>query len=145
MSIRDKSSMSSATPGPRCPRCSRPLAAWRLPHCVYCGEPFPPELKEGFEEPEAVKWIERPAIPQDAARQLELLKVMPWDAKKKPPGRALMFAAGFSVAAFAGIFTLLFLTLRRQMPSLALPVVLIGAGFIGYLLWVFSKARRQAP
>jgi hypothetical protein len=102
-------------------------------------------LKEGFAEPEAVKWIERPPIPQDAARQLELLKVMPWDTQRKRPGRALVFAAGFSVAAFAGIFTLLFLTLRRQMPTLELPFVLAGVGFIGYLLWVFSRARRGAP
>ena len=136
--------MSSATPGPRCPRCSRPLAAWRLPHCVYCGEPFPPDLKEGFEEPEAVKWIERPAIPSDAARQLELLKVLPWEAKKKRPGRALLFAAGFSVAAFTGIFVLLFLMLRRQMPYLAAPVVLVGIVFIAYLVWIFTRARRRA-
>ncbi len=136
--------MSSATPGPRCPRCRRPLAAWRLPHCVYCGETFPPDLKQGYEEPEAVKWIERPAIPQDAARQLELLKVLPWEAKKKPPGRALVFAAGLSVAAFAGIFVLLFLLLRRQMPSLAAPVVLVGIVLIGYLVWIFSRAHRQA-
>jgi len=136
--------MSSATPGPRCPRCLRPLAAWRLPHCVYCGETFPLDLKEGFEEPEAVKWIERPAIPQDAARQLELLKVLPWEPKKKRPGRALVFAAGFSVAAFAGIFVLLFLLLRRQMPTLAAPVVLAGIGLIGYLVWIFYRAHRRA-
>lgn len=135
--------MSSATPGPRCPRCSRPLAAWRLPHCVYCGETFPPDLKEGFEEPEAVKWIERPAIPSDAARQLELLKVLPWETRKRP-GRALLFAAGFSVAAFTGIFVLLFLMLRRQMPSLAAPVVLVGAVFIAYLVWIFRRAQRRA-
>lgn len=135
--------MSSATPGPRCPRCSRPLAAWRLPHCVYCGEPFPPDLKAGFEEPDAVKWIERPAIPSDAARQLELLKVLPWEAKKKRPGRALLFAAGFSVAAFTGVFALLFLTLRRQMPSLAAPAVLVGIVFIAYLVWTFVRAQRR--
>lgn len=135
--------MSSATPGPRCPRCSRPLAAWRLPHCVYCGEPFPPDLKEGFAEPEAVKWVERPAIPHDAARQLELLKVLPFEGNKRRPGRALLFAAGFSVAAFAGIFALLFLMLRRQMPSLAAPVLLVGVVFIGYLVWIFSRARRR--
>lgn len=133
--------MSSATLGPRCPRCRRPLAAWRLPHCVYCGETFPSDLKEGFEEPEAVKWIERPAIPQDAARQLELLKVLPWEAKKKP-GRALVFAAGFSVAAFAGVFVLLFLLLRRQMPFLAAPVVLVGIAFIGYLVWISRRRAR---
>jgi hypothetical protein len=136
--------MSSATPGPRCPRCRRPLAAWRLPHCVYCGETFPADLKEGYEEPEAVKWIDRPAIPQGAARQLELLKVLPWEARKKRPGRALIFAAGFSVAAFTGIFVLLFLLLRRQMPSLAAPVILVGIGFIGYLVWIFSRAHRRA-
>lgn len=136
--------MTSATPGPRCPRCLRPLAAWRLPHCVYCGETFPADLKDGFEEPEAVKWIDRPAIPHDAARQLELLKVLPWESKNKRPGRAIVFAAGFSVAAFATIFVLLFLLLRRQMPSLAVPVVVIGIGFIGYLVWVFSRAHRRA-
>jgi hypothetical protein len=136
--------MSTATPGPRCPRCGRPLAAWRLPHCVYCGETFPADLKEGFEAPEAVKWIDRPPIPQDAARQLELLKVLPWEPKKKRPGRALLFAAGFSVAAFAAIFVLLFLILRRQMPALAIPVVVLGIGFIGYLVWVFFRARRRA-
>lgn len=135
--------MSSATPGPRCPRCSRPLAAWRLPHCVYCGETFPPDLKEGFEEPEAVKWIERPAIPSDAARQLELLKVLPWETRKKRPSRALLFAAGFSVAAFTGIFILLFLMLRRQMPSLAAPIVLVGVVFIAYLVWIFLRAQRR--
>jgi len=136
--------MSSATPGPRCPRCSRPLAAWRLPHCVYCGETFPPDLKEGFEEPEAVKWIERPAIPSDAARQLELLKVLPWETTAKRPGRALLFAAGFSVAAFTGIFVLLFLMLRRQMPYLAAPVLLVGVVFIAYLVWIFRRAQRRA-
>ncbi|HZI66974.1 MAG TPA: hypothetical protein VFF17_10455 [Thermoanaerobaculia bacterium] len=136
--------MSSATPGPRCPRCHRPLAAWRLPHCVYCGETFPPDLKDGFEAPDAVKWIERPAITQDAARQLELLKVLPWEGKKKGPGRALVFAAGVSVAAFIGIFAMLFLILRRQMPTLAAPVVLVGMGFVGYLIWVFSRAHRRA-
>lgn len=136
--------MSSATAGPRCPRCRRPIAAWRLPHCVYCGETFPPDLKEGHAEPEAVKWIERPALPQDAARQLELLKVLPWEGKKKPPGRALVFAAGLSVAAFTGIFFLLFLLLRRQMASLAVPAVLVGIVFIGYLVWVFSRAHRRA-
>ncbi len=137
--------MSSATPGPCCPRCRRPIAAWRLPHCVYCGESFPPDLKEGYAEPEAVKWIERPAIPRDAARQLELLKVLPWEGKRKPPGRALVFVAGLSVAAFTGIFVLLFLLLRRQMPSLAVPVILVGVAFIGYLVWIFSRAHRRAP
>ena len=59
------------TAGPRCPRCHRPLAAWRLEHCVYCGEAFPAELKQGFEEPEALKWVERPALPADLNKKLE--------------------------------------------------------------------------
>ena len=69
--------MSSATPGPRCPRCRRAIAAWRLQHCVYCGETFPPDFKDGHAEPEALKWVERPAIPTDAAKQLELMKFPP--------------------------------------------------------------------
>ena len=134
--------MSSATPGPRCPRCRRPVAAWRLAHCVYCGESFPPDLKEGYEAPEALKWIERPAIPIDAARQLEVMKVLPWEAKKKPKP-ALLFIAGLGVAAFVTIFVLLYLIASRYMPSLSFLVILIGAVFVSYLAWAFGRASRR--
>src|SRR5438046_10101183 len=98
--------MSSATPGPRCPRCRRPVAAWRLAHCVYCGESFPPDLKEGYEAPEALKWIERPAIPIDAARQLEVMKVLPWEGKKKPKP-ALLLVEGLGVGVFVTMYDLI--------------------------------------
>jgi hypothetical protein len=134
--------MSSATPGPRCPRCQRPVAAWRLAHCVYCGESFPPDLKEGFEEPEALKWVERPAIPIDAAKQLEVMKVLPWEAKKKPKP-ALLFIAGLSIAAFVTIFVLLYLISSKYMPSFSVLVLVVGAIFVGYLAWVFLRAYRR--
>ena len=134
--------MSSSSPGPRCPRCNRALAAWRLAHCVYCGETFPPDLKNGFQEPEALKWVERPAIPMDAARQLEVMKVLPWEGRRKPrPG--LLLAAGLSFALFATIFVLLFLLMKRAMPSIAVLVLVVGAAFLGYLVVVFLRAFRR--
>ncbi len=134
--------MSSATPGPRCPRCQRQVAAWRLAHCVYCGESFPPDLKEGFEAPEALKWVDRPVIPLDAARQLEVMKVLPWEAKKKPRP-VLLFVAGLSIAAFATIFVLLYLLSSKYMPSFSVLVVVVGAIFVSYLGWVFLRAFRH--
>ncbi len=134
--------MSSSSPGPRCPRCNRTLAAWRLAHCVYCGETFPPDLKDGFQEPEALKWIDRPAIPKDAARQLEVMKVLPWEGKKKPRPM-LLLAAGFSFAVFAAIFVLLFLNMKRSMPTVGFLVLVVGAVFLGYLVTAFLRAFRR--
>jgi hypothetical protein len=136
--------MSSATPGPRCPRCHRPIAAWRLPHCVYCGESFPPDFKEGHSEPEGLKWVERPAIPSDAAKQLELMKVLPMDQKKGGRSRpALLLAGGVSIGAFTLIFAILYVLLRRSAPSLAAFVLVIGTVFLGYLASVFLRAYRR--
>ena len=134
--------MSASSPGPRCPRCNRTLAAWRLAHCVYCGESFPPGLKEGFQEPEALKWIDRPAIPMDAARQLEVMKILPWEAKRKP-SRTLILAAGFSFAVFVTIFVMLFSVMRRSMPSIGILVLVAGAVFLGYLVTAFRRAYRR--
>jgi Flp pilus assembly protein TadB len=109
---------------------------------VYCGESFPPDLKNGFQEPEALKWVERPAIPIDAARQLEVMKVLPWETRKKPrPG--LLLAAGFSFALFVTIFVLLFLVMKRAMPSIAVLVLVVGAVFLGYLVTAFLRAFRR--
>ena len=136
--------MSSATPGPRCPRCHRPIAAWRLPHCVYCGESFPPDFKEGHSEPEGLKWVERPAIPSDAAKQLELMKVLPMDQKKGGRSRpALLLAGGVSIGAFTLIFAILYVLLRRSAPSLAAFVLVMGTVFLGYLASVFLRAYRR--
>ena len=136
--------MSSAPAGPRCPRCHRPLAAWRLDHCVYCGEAFPVDLKAGFTAPEALKWVERPAIPTDAAKQLELMKFLPGGPKTATRSRpALLLAGAISIIAFSVVFILLFLVLRRSIPSGAGIVLFVGVGFLAYLAWVFLRASRR--
>ncbi|HEY6066969.1 MAG TPA: hypothetical protein VIY96_12500 [Thermoanaerobaculia bacterium] len=136
--------MSSATPGPVCPRCRRPIAAWRLEHCVYCGESFPPDLKEGHSQPEALKWVERPAIPSDAARQLELMKVLPMETKKKARP-ALLVAGVASIAAFTIIFALLYVLMQRLAPTAGGIVLVIAAVFLGYLGMVFLRLYRRGP
>lgn len=134
--------MSSSSPGPRCPRCNRALAAWRLAHCVYCGETFPADLKEGFQEPEALKFVERPGIPKDAARQLEVMKVLPFEGARKPRPM-LVAAAGFSFLLFATIFVLLYLLMQRTMPSIGILVLIVGGLFLGYLVTAFLRAYRR--
>lgn len=135
--------MTSAPPaGPRCPRCRRPLAAWRLEHCVYCGEAFPAELKQGFEAPEALKWVERPALPLDATRKLELMKVVPIEAHKK--SRSLVTAAGIlSIPIFGAIFYLLYTMVRQLSPTTSILVLVGGAGFVAYLASIFVRATRK--
>ena len=138
--------MSEATPGPRCPSCRRPIAAWRLDHCVYCGERFPPDFKEGHSEPEALKWVERPPIPHDAVKQFEMLKVFPTEAKATLRSRPVLFGAGVvSIVVFAVVFILLYLLLRRSMPSAGAAVLLLGVGFVAYLGWAFYRAARRGP
>jgi hypothetical protein len=138
--------MSDATPGPRCPSCRRSIAAWRLDHCVYCGERFPPDLKESHAEPEALKWVERPPIPHDAAKQFEMMKVFPTDPKSTIRSRPVLLGAGvISMVAFAVVFILLYLLLNRTMPAAGGAVLFLGAGFVGYLLWVFYRASRRGP
>jgi hypothetical protein len=136
--------MSAETTGPRCPRCRRLIAAWRLAHCVYCGEPFPPDLKEGHAEPEALKWVERPSIPSDAAKQLELMKFFPGEVWKAPRSRPILIGIGaVSLVTFAVVFVLLYLLLRRSAPALGAFVLVLGAGFLAYLGWVFLRAYRR--
>jgi hypothetical protein len=133
--------MSAPTAGPRCPKCRRPIAAWRLEHCVYCGEVFPPELKQGFEEPDGLKWIERPSLPTDLSKKLELMKVVPIEARRK--SRSFVTIIGLlSLPIFGGIFYLLYTMVRRLSPGLSVIVPLAGAAFIGYLAWIFARARK---
>ena len=133
--------MSAPTAGPRCPKCRRPIAAWRLEHCVYCGESFPAELKQGFDEPDGLKWVERPALPTDLSKKLELMKVVPIEARRK--SRSLVTIAGLlSLPIFAAIFYLLYTIVRRLSPGTSLVVLLAGAGFLGYLAWNFTRARK---
>ena len=133
--------MSTASPGPRCPRCRRPLAAWRLDHCVYCGEPFPAELREGFAEPEALKWVERPALPVDVTKKLELMKVVPIDTRRK--SRSLITIAGIlSIPIIAVLFYLTWILLRQISPGSSLLILVGGAAVVAYLVWTFAKARK---
>ena len=133
--------MSSAPAGPRCPRCHRPLAAWRLDHCVYCGEAFPADLKAGFTAPEALKWVERPALPVDVSKKLEMMKVIPQETVKK--SRSLVTTAGIlSIPIFAAIFYLTWTLIRQLSPASGFMVLVGGAGVLGYLGWIFYRARR---
>ena len=133
--------MSAPTAGPRCPKCRRPLAAWRLDHCVYCGEAFPAELKQGHEAPDGLKWVERPSLPTDLSKKLELMKVVPIEAGRK--SRSLVTVIGLlSLPIFAAIFYLLYTMVRRLSPGTSLVVLLAGAGFVGYLAWIFARARK---
>lgn len=131
--------MSAETPGPLCPRCRRRIAAWKLDHCVYCGESFPPDLREGFAEPEALKWVERPGIPPDAARQLELMKVIPMEKDAKPRS-VLRLLTLISLPVFAVLFYLLYQILRRYSPAFSVLVLVGGAGFLAYLVWSSAQA-----
>lgn len=134
-------SMSSRSSDPLCPVCRRRVAAWKMNHCVYCGAPFPPDFKEGFAEPDALKWVERPAITPEAARQLEMLKVVSLDAVKKP--RSVLLVIGLvSVPVFAVLFYMLYSVLRRYSPALA-PLILVGgAGFLLYLVYSLRRTSR---
>lgn len=133
--------MNAPTAGPRCPRCRRPLAAWRLNHCVYCGENFPAELKEGFSEPEALKWIERPALPVDVSKKLEMMKVIPLETVKK--SRSLVTIAGIlSIPIFAAVFYLTWTLIRQLSPASGVLIGIAGIGVVGYLVWTVWKARR---
>ena len=133
--------MSAPTAGPRCPKCHRPLAAWRLDHCVYCGEAFPAELKQGHEAPDGLKWVERPSLPTDLSKKLELMKVVPIEAGRK--SRSLVTVIGLlSLPIFAAIFYLLYTMVRRLSPGTSLVILLAGAGFVAYLAWTFARARK---
>ncbi len=127
----------SNPPGPLCPKCGRRIAAWRLDHCVYCGHVFPEGLRDGFPEPEALKWIERPSIPPEAARQLEMMKVVPFEKDKKP--RFVMGIALVSIPIFGTIFFLLYSLVRRYSPASAVLVLVGGVGFLAYLFWSLTR------
>ena len=126
--------------GPLCPRCRRPIAAWRLNHCVYCGERFPEGFRDGYEEPASLQWVERPAVPPEATRQLELMKVVAFD--KDPKTRSVgAFLGLLSLPVFAVIFYLLYGLVARTSPAAAALIVIAGVGFLGYLGWSFFRTR----
>ena len=131
----------SSPPLPACPKCGRRIAAWRIEHCVYCGAAFPPDFKQGVPEPEALNWVERPGIPPDAAKQLEMMKVVPLDRAKRP--RSLVTAAiVLSVPVFVLMFYMLYSMVARSFPQAGGWVLMAALIFFGYLAWTFYKARR---
>ena len=133
--------MSAPTAGPLCPRCRRKLAAWKLDHCIYCGETFPAGLKEGFEEPAGLQWVERPALPTDLSKKLALMTI-PTDGRRK--SRSLVATIGIlSVPIFGAIFYLLNTMIRRLSPGISLVILAAGAGFLGYLVWIFVRASKK--
>ena len=139
---REKKTVSFPTAGPRCPRCHRPLAAWRLAHCIYCGEAFPADLKQGFAEPEALKWVERPGLPADASKKLELMKVGRVDTRRK--SRSFVAIAGLvSIPIFGVIFYLTYSMLKRLSPTFGLLILVSGIGVVAYLVWIFSHASKR--
>jgi len=129
-------SSSADSSGPLCPQCRRRVAAWRLDHCVYCGAVFPADFREGFQEPEALKWVERPSLPVDAARQLEVMKVIPLEKKGRSPA---MLLGLLSVPVFAVLFYLLYRIVARYSAPSAMLVLVAGAGFIAYLFWSLRR------
>jgi hypothetical protein len=138
----EQKNVSTPSAGPRCPRCRRPLAAWRLDHCIYCGESLPAELKEGFQAPEALKWIERPELPADVSKKLAMMKLVPSSDVKRP--QSWVRTAGFvSLPIFAVIFYLLYRVIRQVSPTFAFLLILIGFAVIGYLLWFFWRVGKE--
>lgn len=134
--------MSAPTAGPLCPRCRRKLAAWKLDHCVYCGETFPAELKQGFEAPSGLQWVERPGLPTDLSKKLELMKVVPLEARRQ--SRSLVAVIGIvSVPIFGAIFYLLYTMVRRLSPGTGALVLVGGLGFVAYLVWIFARAAKK--
>ena len=134
----------TATGSPRCPRCHRALAAWRLGHCIYCGETIPAELKAAFAEPEGLKWVERPALPTDLSKKLEMMRIVGTETQAPRKARvAWAVAAGVAVPLLIAIFYLAYVLLRRLSPVSSALVIIVGMGGLGYFIVSFLKAREK--
>jgi hypothetical protein len=126
----------------RCTKCRRPVAAWRLDHCVYCGTALPPDFRDKYPEPEALKHTETRELPPEAARQLELMKVLP--SEKPSKSRTVLFAMGLvTIPVFAIIFYLMYSILSRYSPGSAWIVALAAVGFLGYLGWMALRGKKR--
>jgi hypothetical protein len=113
-----------------------------MDHCVYCGESIPAELKQGFAEPEALKWVDRPALPADVHKKLEMMRVVAPMQGKKSPRSVITVVGVLSIPLFVGIFYLTWTLLRRVSPVSGLLIMGAGVMVIGYLVWTFVKARK---
>ncbi len=112
-------------------------------HCIYCGEAIPPELKAGFAEPEGLKWVERPPLPTDLSKKLEMMRIVPSEAPRKKMKVAWAVAAGVAVPLLFVIFYLAYSLLRRLSPVSATLIVFVGIGAAGYFGYTFLKSREK--
>jgi threonine/homoserine/homoserine lactone efflux protein len=86
--------------------------------------------------------VDRPALPPEAARQLEMLKVVPFETEKR--SRSFVLTASLvSLPLFAGIFYMLYRLLSRHSPALAMVVLVAGAGFVLYLATAALRSRSR--
>ncbi|HEY1250803.1 MAG TPA: hypothetical protein VGH97_06410 [Thermoanaerobaculia bacterium] len=134
----------TATGSPRCPRCHRALAAWRMGHCIYCGEAIPAELKAGFAEPDGLKFVERPPLPTDLSKKIEMMRIV--NAEKAAPRKARVawaVAAGVAFPLLIGIFYMAYSLLRQLSPISSALVIIVGMGGLGYLVVSFLKSREK--
>ena len=92
--------------------------------------------------PEALKWVERPALPADISKKLEMMKVV---VPSQAPGKSRSFlavAAIVSIPIFGAIFWLTYRMLQELSPTTSLLVLVGGVGVLGYLGWIFYRARK---
>lgn len=111
-------------------------------HCIYCGEAIPPELKAGFPEPEGLKWVDRPPLPTDVSKKLEMMRIVPTEAPRKMKV-AWAVAAGVAVPLLFVIFYLAYSLLRRFSPVSSTLIVIVGVAGAGYLAYNFLKSREK--
>ena len=89
-----------------------------------------------------MKWVDRPAIPPDAARKLEMMKIVPLEGAAR--ARALPAWIGLlSLPVFAVLFYMLYRLVRQYMPGASGIVLAVEAGILGYLAFAFYRARRS--
>lgn len=125
---------------PRCTKCRRPVAAWKLDHCVYCGTALPPDFRETYPEPEGVRRAEPRELPPEAAKQLELMKVLP--SEKPSKSRTILFAMGLlTIPVFALLFYLMYKILSRFASGTSWIVGLAALAFFGYFGWMALRKR----
>jgi threonine/homoserine/homoserine lactone efflux protein len=84
--------------------------------------------------------VQRPTVPPEATRQLELMKVVDFD--KEPQSRSVGAVFGLlSLPIFAVVFFLLYRLVARTQPTAAVLILVAGLGFLGYLVWTFLRSR----
>lgn len=113
-------------------------------HCIYCGEAIPAELKAGFAEPEGLKWVERPPLPTDISKKLEMMRVV--ETKPAAPRNARLawaVAAGIGFPLLAVIFYMAYSLLRRLSPLSSALIVVAGMGAVAYVVVAFLKSREK--